>query len=132
MQEFSQRVADPHVAHDIVVLGRFTQIYCEGKHDGAAREPLVSPGVDAGVYGDRVPVVCEECRELLVYAEQRRVRCTKDPKPACKDCDTHCYRPAMRQKVRDVMRYAGPRAVFHGMIGDAVSHALSSHHRHAV
>lgn len=132
MQEFSHRAADPHVAHDIVVLGRFTQIYCDGTHGGVSREPLESSAVDAGVYRDRVPVVCEGCRELLAYAEQRRVRCTKDPKPACKDCDSHCYRPAMRQKVRDVMRYAGPRAVFHGMLGDVVEHALGAHRHHTV
>lgn len=132
MRGFAERAAEADVAHDMRVLGRFTQLYCDGRHADAPRAPLASEGAAAGVYGERVPVVCEECAALLAYAEQRRARCPKDPKPACKDCDTHCYRPAMREQMRAVMRYAGPRAAFHGMLGDVVGHALGAkRHRSA-
>jgi hypothetical protein len=49
-------------------------------------------------------------------------RCPYFPnKPTCANCPTHCYKPDMREQVRAVMRYAGPRmlikhpilAVFH-------------------
>ena len=30
-------------------------------------------------------------------------------KPTCAKCPIHCYKPAMREQIRDVMRYAGPR-----------------------
>ena len=32
-----------------------------------------------------------------------------EEKPVCAKCQVHCYGKAMREKVRDVMRYAGPR-----------------------
>jgi hypothetical protein len=54
--------------------------------------------------------LCSECRGLLSYALERIDRCPyKDGKPACSACPIHCYETAMREKVRQVMRYAGPR-----------------------
>lgn len=113
MQErFAQSMADPKVRSDARLLGDFTGIYCRGQHKDARREPLVSDGTTLGVYGRRTPVVCVECAEIVRYAEQRRALCPKDPKPFCSHCDTHCYRPAMRERVREIMRYAGPRSMF--------------------
>lgn len=31
-----------------------------------------------------------------------------DAKPKCVDCKVHCYEPAMRKRVKEVMRWAGP------------------------
>ncbi len=54
--------------------------------------------------------LCDGCRQLLEYAHARLDRCPYgDGKGACKRCVTHCYRPAMRERVRQVMRYSGPR-----------------------
>ena len=54
--------------------------------------------------------LCPECRELLDYAMMRLDRCRfQDAKPTCARCPVHCYKPAMRERVRDVMRFAGPR-----------------------
>ena len=40
----------------------------------------------------------------------RLERCKYGPdKPKCEACTTHCYKPAMRDAIREVMRYAGPR-----------------------
>jgi len=33
----------------------------------------------------------------------------KEGKPVCSACSIHCYKPAMREGIRQVMRYAGPR-----------------------
>ena len=53
---------------------------------------------------------CEECAELLQYALQRLEKCPfGEGKPTCAKCPVHCYKPAMRQKIRLVMRYSGPR-----------------------
>jgi hypothetical protein len=58
--------------------------------------------------------LCDECRELLAYAMQRIEKCPfQADKPTCAKCPIHCYRPAMREKVRQVMRYAGPRMMLH-------------------
>jgi hypothetical protein len=54
--------------------------------------------------------LCEDCDELLKYAWNRLDKCPfKDEKPACNHCRVHCYAPAKRQAVQDMMRYAGPR-----------------------
>jgi hypothetical protein len=50
------------------------------------------------------------CAELEAYALQRVERCPYGSrKPPCAKCPIHCYTPAMRGQVREVMRYAGPR-----------------------
>jgi hypothetical protein len=62
-------------------------------------------GVHAGHGG-----LCADCRELEEYAEKRLERCPYgETKPTCVDCPIHCYQQTMRERVRVVMRYAGPR-----------------------
>lgn len=123
-ERFAQRMADPHVRKDTRLLGDFAAIYCRGKHAVAERTQLVSDGASLGVYGARPPCVCAECADLLVYAEQRRAACPKDPKPFCSYCDTHCYRLEMRERMRDVMRYAGPRSLLTGHAIDGIKHVI--------
>ena len=54
--------------------------------------------------------LCPECRELHDYALARIDRCPfMETKTFCSACKVHCYRPAMREKIRAVMRWAGPR-----------------------
>ena len=70
------------------------KIYCHGKHGTEAE-------------------ICPECRELLKYAMKRIARCPlKEHKTTCAQCSVHCYTPIMRQKIRDVMRYSGPRMIY--------------------
>ena len=70
--------------------------------------------------------VCRECTELLDYALGRLDRCPFGAgKTACVDCEVHCYKPAMRDRVRLVMRYAGPRMLWkHPLL--AVLHVIDS------
>lgn len=54
--------------------------------------------------------LCDDCRGLYEYALARLERCLFGAdKPACAACPVHCYKPSMRERVRTVMRYAGPR-----------------------
>ena len=58
--------------------------------------------------------LCPACAELRAYAEQRLLRCPfGEGKPTCNNCQVHCYRPEMRQRVREVMIFAGPRMLLH-------------------
>lgn len=68
--------------------------------------------------------LCSSCAELLAYAHARLDRCPfGNNKPVCKHCRVHCYKPAMRERVRRVMRWAGPRMIlFHPV--EAVRHLL--------
>jgi len=57
--------------------------------------------------------LCKSCESLLTYAIKRIDHCRFNPrKPACKDCPAHCYNPAMREKIREVMCIAGPGMMF--------------------
>ena len=72
-----------------------TEIYCHGHHRS-----------NGGM--------CAECRELLDYAEMRLARCPfQEKKTTCANCPVHCYKPAIREKIKEVMRYSGPRMTFH-------------------
>lgn len=69
------------------------EIFCHGNHH-------VSDGL------------CTECQQLVDYAMQRIDKCPYQAgKPTCARCPIHCYEPAMREQIRQVMRYAGPRMI---------------------
>ena len=63
-----------------------------------------------------------EYEELKAYACRRLERCRwQEAKPACKRCPTHCYAPAMRQKIREVMCWTGPRMLLYAPVA-AIRH----------
>lgn len=69
-----------------------------------------------------VKLLCEECRELAEYADARTCNCPfMAQKSFCSQCKIHCYNPQMREKIRRVMRYSGPRMIFYHPIA-AVRH----------
>ncbi len=54
--------------------------------------------------------LCPRCSELIEYATRRLDECPFGAqKPVCSDCTVHCYKPEMRERIRSVMRYAGPQ-----------------------
>lgn len=68
-----------------------TTIYCEDHH------------------GQRGDGICATCSELMDYAEKRLGKCPYgDAKPTCAKCPIHCYKTQQRERVRQIMRYAGP------------------------
>jgi len=79
-------------------LKRFVEVYCRAHHD--------TNGTG----------LCKGCRELVAYARARLERCPHDPKPKCKNCTTHCYKPEHRKMVRDVMRFSGMHFVKRGRL----------------
>ena len=68
--------------------------------------------------------LCPSCTELLQYAHAR-LSCCKfgENKTTCRKCPVHCYRPQMKERIREVMRWAGPRMMWHHPIA-AVKHML--------
>ncbi len=57
--------------------------------------------------------LCRECSELAEYARTRIGSCPfQEEKTTCAKCPVHCFKPTMREKVRAVMRYAGPRMLY--------------------
>jgi len=57
--------------------------------------------------------LCNDCLELSAYAEKRLLSCMfGEVKPVCKECPVHCYSPKMREQMKLVMQWAGPRMIF--------------------
>lgn len=64
-------------------------IYCKKKH--------------------RSKTLCDDCTALLDYAKLRAEKCPfQETKTFCSNCKVHCYRPLEREKIRNVMKFAGP------------------------
>ena len=69
------------------------ELYCHKKHGGKN--------------------LCAECTELTEYARTRSDKCPfMETKTFCSNCKVHCYKPDMREKIRAVMRFSGPRMLF--------------------
>ncbi|MBI1387033.1 MAG: nitrous oxide-stimulated promoter family protein [bacterium] len=100
--------ADPAVVKlNQDVLTTFVEVYCWKNH---RRER-----------GD----LCPQCDDLLRYACQRVERCPYDPKPKCKTCPTHCYKPDYRSRMKEVMRYSGMYFVKRGRIDWLIKYFFS-------
>ncbi len=68
--------------------------------------------------------VCPDCARLEAYAHGRLDRCPFGAdKPVCSLCPVHCYRPAERERIRQVMRWAGPRMLLRHPL-PALAHLL--------
>ncbi len=79
-------------ARELTIIEAMVRLYCRG-HDHPNRAPL-----------------CADCAELLEYATRRLERCVfGDAKPTCANCTVHCYSAQMREQIRVVMKWAGPR-----------------------
>ncbi len=58
--------------------------------------------------------LCPGCCELLEFSNRRLAYCPfGEDKPTCAKCQVHCYKSQMRQPMRQVMRWAGPRMIWH-------------------
>lgn len=123
---FTDRMRDRSVRSDTRIVAGLAAIYCSGHHKDRERVPLASDARRLGVYGRRVPLLCDECAEHIRYAEKRRAYCPRDPKPFCAHCDTHCYKRGEADWQRQMMRYAGPRSMWHGYAIAGMRHALEA------
>ncbi|RLB53457.1 MAG: nitrous oxide-stimulated promoter family protein [Deltaproteobacteria bacterium] len=64
-------------------------------------------------HGSRRGRLCADCQQLWEYARRRVAHCRfRDDKPTCAKCPIHCYRPDRRERIRQVMRHAGPRMIW--------------------
>ncbi|MBD3182264.1 nitrous oxide-stimulated promoter family protein [Candidatus Poribacteria bacterium] len=84
--------------NDKYILEQFISIYCRGNH----KTPKAK--------------LCSDCQKILEYSLKRLERCPQDPKPSCKNCEIHCYKPEYREKIRQVMRYSGKHLILRGRL----------------
>lgn len=70
--------------------------------------------------------LCPDCAALDAYARQRSEKCPfMETKTFCSNCKVHCYKADMREKIREVMRFSGPRMIFHRPI-PAIRHVIET------
>ena len=68
--------------------------------------------------------LCPDCVQLLDYAYKRLDHCRYGAdKPSCRKCPIHCYKADMREQMRIIMRWAGPRMILYHPV-DAVKHMI--------
>jgi len=102
---------------DIRVLANFISIFCRENHQLETKN--VFSIKDARLHnslGNKDLVLCQDCRKLLSHGIAKLLLCPYDPKPTCKKCETHCYAPGYRERVREVMRFSGLYLVKHGRL----------------
>ena len=88
-------------------VSKMIKIFCRGKHAGKDK-------------------LCLDCQELLDYSWQRLDLCRyAQNKTTCGKCPIHCYKPLMRKRIKEVMRYAGPRMIIYHPL-EALKHFLQS------
>ena len=77
-----------------------------------------------GSHKTKGKAICDECKQLTEYALFRLEKCPfKVNKKFCSFCKIHCYKPDMREKIKAVMKYSGPRMLFTHPIF-AISHVV--------
>lgn len=70
--------------------------------------------------------LCPQCAALDAYAKMRADKCPfMDTKTFCSNCRIHCYKPDMRAKIREVMRFAGPRMILYHPV-TAIRHVVET------
>lgn len=58
--------------------------------------------------------LCSDCKALLKYAQQKSEKCPfMENKTFCSACKVHCYSAEMREKMRTVMRFSGPKMLLY-------------------
>jgi hypothetical protein len=86
--------AHPRIRREARTVEAMVRLYCRAQHESSG-------------------ALCAECTGLLDYAHARLEKCPfGEDKTTCLKCPVHCYRADMREKVRAVMRYAGPRMLY--------------------
>lgn len=81
------------MASEARTIQAMIRLYCR-RHHGGGRE------------------ICPACRELEEYALKRLAACPfQEGKTTCGKCPIHCYKPVMRERVRQVMREIGPTMI---------------------
>jgi hypothetical protein len=57
--------------------------------------------------------LCSDCETLLNYCVKRIDICTFGvDKPVCSNCTIHCYNKENRDRIKEVMRFSGPRMLY--------------------
>ena len=105
----------PKEKSDIRTLLRFVAVYCREKHEGA-KAPFFLKQLDNEQIEKKPVLLCRECKRLLAYGINMRLKCPHDPKPMCKKCESQCYKGEYKAKIREIMKFSGMHLVKRGRV----------------
>lgn len=91
------RSDDPagRIGRELKTVQKMIGLYCRDHHQTSDR-------------------LCPSCQDLADYARRRLLQCPfQENKTTCTKCAVHCYKPDMKKRIVEVMRYAGPRMMLH-------------------
>lgn len=89
-----------------IIVAQMIALYCKKQH--------------------RSKQLCADCASLAEYARLKSDKCPfMETKLFCSNCKVHCYQPEMREKIRQVMRFSGPRMLFYHPVL-AIRHVIES------
>lgn len=84
------------IRYEKETVEKMIRLYCRRKHKSAPGE------------------LCPRCEATNRYAQEKLDKCPfGDEKGACAECKIHCYKADMRESIRVIMRYAGPRMLLY-------------------
>lgn len=98
--------ASEKIAREKKIANLMIKLYCENNHQGVG--------------------LCLDCSDLSDYVEKKIDNCPFiEVKTFCSNCQVHCYNKPMREKIKIVMKYSGPRMIiYHPII--AIDHSYQS------
>lgn len=89
-----KKMSASKMKHESFIVDQMILLYCKKKHKSKS--------------------LCSDCLELSNYCHKRLSCCPwGDNKPFCSNCPIHCYDKLHRYKIREVMRFSGPRVIFY-------------------
>lgn len=98
----------PRLTRELNTISAMVEIYCRDHHHC------------------ETTAVCHECAILLQYAKKRLRLCPfQEKKPTCGTCTIHCYKSDMQTRVKEIMRYSGPRMLWNHPLM-ALQHLIDS------
>ena len=104
-----KREREKEMVSDMILL------YCQKQHKSIRKAS-----------GLKKTDLCPECTELEDYARMRSDKCPfMETKTFCSTGTVHGYKPAMRERIRTVMRFSGPRMLFVHPVA-AIRHVIES------
>lgn len=99
--------AESKRAREKKTVALMIRLYCQKKHGTKTK-------------------LCPKCQALHDYAIQRSDRCPfMETKTFCSNCRVHCYKKEMREQIREVMRFSGPRMILYHPVM-AMRHVIES------
>ncbi len=90
----SDKPFHPRIRRELKTVQAMIRIYCRANHQN-------------------LKTLCDQCRELSEYAEKKLANCPfQENKSTCGKCTVHCYKPDMRKRIIEIMRFSGPKMIF--------------------